>query len=104
MPHPQRCVDPSGNEYGSILGEDEGPYICTKPPDDGMLTCPPATMGNFYYTPGTNYTLCKGLGVNPDSGVTSFDNFFTAFLTVFLVFSMEGWTEIMYYAQVPFGS
>ena len=36
---------------------------------------------------------------NPNYGVTSFDNFYWASLVVFQVLTLEGWTDIMYWAQ-----
>jgi len=39
---------------------------------------------------------------NPDFGVTSFDNFAEAFLMVFQVTTMEGWTLIMVQIQRVF--
>lgn len=44
----------------------------------------------------TNYATCKQDGPNPDNGVISFDNFYMAFVSIFVVLTMEGWTEVMY--------
>ena len=97
-----RCYDPNNMGGGFYEPGDigYGVYVCSIAPDEGMLQCPPNNnYANHWYPVSTTHTLCAPSGVNPDSGVTSFDNFFTAFLTVFLVFTMEGWTEIMYTAQ-----
>jgi len=51
---------------------------------------------------GINMTssLCLRNDNNPDNGVTSFDNIFTALLMVFIVITLEGWVDIMYKVQV----
>ena len=36
---------------------------------------------------------------NPNFGITSFDNIFLAWLTIFQSISLEGWTDIMYFVQ-----
>lgn len=45
------------------------------------------------------YTECKGQGNNPFHGTISFDNIGLAWVAIFLVISLEGWTDIMYYVQ-----
>ncbi|ESO07430.1 hypothetical protein HELRODRAFT_170765 [Helobdella robusta] len=45
------------------------------------------------------YTECKPLGDNPFLGSISFDNIGMAWVAIFQVISMEGWSEIMYYIQ-----
>merc|ERR1711998_793914 len=83
-------------EYG------EDSYICSIEPNYGMKTCPPGLRDSgdgFYFAPGPEYATCKPDAPDPNSGVTSFDDFFTAFVTIFLVITMEGWTEVMYLAQ-----
>ena len=35
----------------------------------------------------------------PNNGITNFDNFGLAMLTVFLCISLEGWTEVMYWVS-----
>jgi hypothetical protein len=37
--------------------------------------------------------------VNPNRGVTSFDNFFVSFLTIFQAITLEGWVDIMYWGM-----
>ena len=39
---------------------------------------------------------CKMWVEGPNTGLTSFDDIFVAFLTVFQVMTLEGWTEIFY--------
>ncbi|XP_044760613.1 voltage-dependent T-type calcium channel subunit alpha-1H isoform X2 [Coccinella septempunctata] len=45
------------------------------------------------------YTECMVSGTNPFKGTISFDNIGLAWVSIFLVISLEGWTEIMYYVQ-----
>ncbi|RWS22891.1 voltage- gated calcium channel-like protein, partial [Leptotrombidium deliense] len=45
------------------------------------------------------YTKCLPGGKNPFQGAISFDNVGMAWTAIFLVISLEGWTEIMYYVQ-----
>nr|XP_049699863.1 voltage-dependent T-type calcium channel subunit alpha-1G isoform X3 [Helicoverpa armigera] len=95
-------------------------YICTTPEDNGMHTCgdfPPYRYGPlvcnetakpFSYNLPTNtscvnwnqyYTNCTQRGNNPFQGTISFDNIGLAWVAIFLVISLEGWTDIMYYVQ-----
>ena len=39
--------------------------------------------------------------VGPNSGITNFDNFGYAMLTVFQAMTMEGWTQMMYWVMHP---
>lgn len=41
--------------------------------------------------------------VGPNFGITNFDNFALAMLTVFQCITMEGWTDIMYYVNQAMG-
>ncbi|CAH2106214.1 unnamed protein product [Euphydryas editha] len=95
-------------------------YICTTPEDNGMHQCgnfPPYRYGAlvcnetakpFSYNHPTNtscvnwnqyYTNCTQRGSNPFQGTISFDNIGLAWVAIFLVISLEGWTDIMYYVQ-----
>ncbi|CAH0723262.1 unnamed protein product, partial [Brenthis ino] len=95
-------------------------YICTTPEDSGMHQCgnfPPYRYGPlvcnesarpFSYNYPTNtscvdwnqyYTNCTQRGSNPFQGTISFDNIGLAWVAIFLVISLEGWTDIMYYVQ-----
>jgi len=40
--------------------------------------------------------ICDVYWVGPNRGITNFDNFGLAMLTVFQCITMEGWTAIMY--------
>ncbi|XP_031625019.1 voltage-dependent T-type calcium channel subunit alpha-1G isoform X2 [Contarinia nasturtii] len=98
----------------------EQDYICSKPADSGMHMCnelPPYRIGPmvcnasaepYSYNFPTNmscvnwnqyYTNCTQLGGNPFQGTISFDNIGMAWVAIFLVISLEGWTDIMYYVQ-----
>lgn len=45
------------------------------------------------------YTECRAGDVNPFQGTISFDNVGMAWTTIFLVISLEGWSDIMYLLQ-----
>ncbi|XP_076757109.1 ca[2+]-channel protein alpha[[1]] subunit T [Xylocopa sonorina] len=105
-------------KYFEYQGQD---YICSRPDDNGMHSCsnlPPLKFGNVVCNstalPNNNatfitndtcvnwnyyYTECKGQGNNPFQGTISFDNIGLAWVAIFLVISLEGWTDIMYYVQ-----
>ncbi|XP_023315824.1 voltage-dependent T-type calcium channel subunit alpha-1G isoform X4 [Trichogramma pretiosum] len=96
-------------------------YICSRMDDNGMHSCsnlPRLKIGNIECNetalPNSNltflnatscvnwnayYTECKGQGNNPFQGTISFDNIGLAWVAIFLVISLEGWTDIMYYVQ-----
>ena len=41
-------------------------------------------------------TVCKDGWEGPNDGITNFDNFPLAMLTVFQCITMEGWTDVLY--------
>ncbi|XP_043070635.1 voltage-dependent calcium channel type D subunit alpha-1 isoform X2 [Drosophila grimshawi] len=47
---------------------------------------------------------CYGNWVGPNYGITNFDNFGLAMLTVFQCVTLEGWTDVLYYIQDAMGS
>jgi voltage-dependent calcium channel L type alpha-1D len=54
----------------------------------------------FYTSMGKDYNItCKGNWEGPNNGITNFDNFGLAMLTVFQCITLEGWTEIMYHVS-----
>ncbi|XP_037808576.1 voltage-dependent T-type calcium channel subunit alpha-1G isoform X5 [Lucilia sericata] len=98
----------------------EQDYICSMPEDSGMHMCsnlPPYRNGPMVCTeaaiPNSNnlptntscvdwniyYSVCRQTGQNPFQGTISFDNIGMAWVAIFLVISLEGWTDIMYYVQ-----
>ena len=50
--------------------------------------------GRGYECP--NGTFCDKGWEGPNWGITNFDNFGLAMLTVFQCITMEGWTDVMY--------
>ncbi|XP_043407561.1 voltage-dependent L-type calcium channel subunit alpha-1D isoform X5 [Chelonia mydas] len=51
----------------------------------------------------TNGTECRGGWVGPNGGITNFDNFAFAMLTVFQCITMEGWTDVLYWMNDAMG-
>ncbi|KAM6468747.1 voltage-dependent L-type calcium channel subunit alpha-1F isoform 6-T7 [Liasis olivaceus] len=50
-----------------------------------------------------NNSECRGRWDGPNGGITNFDNFFFAMLTVFQCITMEGWTDVLYWMQDAVG-
>uniref|UniRef100_A0A3Q1BVX0 Voltage-dependent L-type calcium channel subunit alpha n=1 Tax=Amphiprion ocellaris TaxID=80972 RepID=A0A3Q1BVX0_AMPOC len=50
-----------------------------------------------------NGTQCRGGWEGPNDGITNFDNFAFAMLTVFQCITMEGWTDVLYWMQDAMG-
>ncbi|KAM7115264.1 voltage-dependent L-type calcium channel subunit alpha-1C isoform 9-T9 [Molossus nigricans] len=50
-----------------------------------------------------NGTVCKTGWDGPRHGITNFDNFAFAMLTVFQCITMEGWTDVLYWMQDAMG-
>ncbi|KAK7916637.1 hypothetical protein WMY93_012398 [Mugilogobius chulae] len=46
-----------------------------------------------------NGTECREGWHGPNNGITNFDNFLFAMLTVFQCITMEGWTDVLYWAE-----
>lgn len=75
----RRCFD----ENDEILVEDSGyDFFCN---DDLGMYCP------------ENY-ICRYYG-NPDFDIVSFDNILKSTLNIFIIITLEGWTDIMYYIR-----
>uniref|UniRef100_A0A182TIB5 Ion transport domain-containing protein n=1 Tax=Anopheles melas TaxID=34690 RepID=A0A182TIB5_9DIPT len=73
-----------------------GPLLCNDsalPYSENEPTATACVNWNQYYT------NCTQLGNNPFQGTISFDNIGLAWVAIFLVISLEGWTDIMYYVQ-----
>ncbi|XP_072576855.1 voltage-dependent L-type calcium channel subunit alpha-1D isoform X1 [Vulpes vulpes] len=51
----------------------------------------------------TNGTECRSGWVGPNGGITNFDNFAFAMLTVFQCITMEGWTDVLYWVNDAIG-
>ncbi|XP_046731246.1 calcium channel, voltage-dependent, L type, alpha 1D subunit, a isoform X1 [Silurus meridionalis] len=50
-----------------------------------------------------NNTVCKEGWTGPNNGITNFDNFLFAMLTVFQCITMEGWTDVLYWMNDSIG-
>ncbi|XP_042347274.1 voltage-dependent L-type calcium channel subunit alpha-1D [Plectropomus leopardus] len=50
-----------------------------------------------------NGTMCKEGWQGPNNGITNFDNFLFAMLTVFQCITMEGWTDVLYWMNDAMG-
>ncbi|XP_064604467.1 muscle calcium channel subunit alpha-1-like isoform X3 [Liolophura sinensis] len=48
--------------------------------------------------------VCREYWIGPNDGITNFDNFGLAMLTVFQCITMEGWTDVMYYINDAVGN
>ena len=62
---------------------------------DEIASAPPHPCGakGFQCKEGT---VCRKYWVGPNNGITNFDNFGLAMLTVFQCITLEGWTNVMY--------
>ena len=83
----KRCMNVNYGYMSSIQGSE---YMCSFDSDCEEL--------NSY---GVRYICAKGY-INPDSGVISFDNILTGFVTIFVMASLEGWTNVFTYASKTF--
>ena len=54
-----------------------------------------------YNEPGNRFICAKGF-INPSNGVITFDNTLTGFMTVFILATLEGWTDIWTYVSKTF--
>jgi len=56
----------------------------------------PRPCGKGFSCPAQRGWVCDAYWVGPNRGITNFDNFGLAMLTVFQCITMEGWTAVMY--------
>ncbi|XP_048065446.1 calcium channel, voltage-dependent, L type, alpha 1F subunit isoform X1 [Megalobrama amblycephala] len=68
--------------------------------DDDPLPCAFAGHGRQCVINGSE---CRGKWDGPNGGITNFDNFFFAMLTVFQCITMEGWTDVLYWMNDAIG-
>ncbi|ROL48988.1 Voltage-dependent L-type calcium channel subunit alpha-1F [Anabarilius grahami] len=68
--------------------------------DDDPLPCAFAGHGRQCAINGSE---CRGKWDGPNGGITNFDNFFFAMLTVFQCITMEGWTDVLYWMNDAIG-
>ncbi|XP_053359228.1 calcium channel, voltage-dependent, L type, alpha 1F subunit [Clarias gariepinus] len=68
--------------------------------DDDPVPCAFAGHGRQCTVNGSE---CRGKWEGPNGGITNFDNFFFAMLTVFQCITMEGWTDVLYWMNDAIG-
>ncbi|XP_008940687.1 PREDICTED: voltage-dependent L-type calcium channel subunit alpha-1C-like, partial [Merops nubicus] len=71
----------------------QGGLIDTPAEDDPSPCAPQSAHGRQCQ----NGTECKAGWEGPKHGITNFDNFAFAMLTVFQCITMEGWTDVLYW-------
>uniref|UniRef100_A0A3B4VBX4 Calcium channel, voltage-dependent, L type, alpha 1F subunit n=1 Tax=Seriola dumerili TaxID=41447 RepID=A0A3B4VBX4_SERDU len=75
-------------------------YIGTNYVEDDPVPCAFAGHGRQCAINGSE---CRGRWDGPNGGITNFDNFFFAMLTVFQCITMEGWTDVLYWMNDAIG-
>ena len=83
----RRCLNLN---YGYLITDNRNTYLCSFDSDCASL--------NSY---GNKFICAKGY-INPNSGSTSFDNIFYSLITVFIMVTLEGWTNIFTYVSKTF--
>ena len=83
----KRCMNIN---YGYIISTQGSDYMCSFDSDCEEL--------NTY---GVKFMCAKGF-VNPDSGAISFDSILKGFVTIFVMASLEGWTNVFTYVSKTF--
>uniref|UniRef100_A0A3P8VIU5 Voltage-dependent L-type calcium channel subunit alpha n=1 Tax=Cynoglossus semilaevis TaxID=244447 RepID=A0A3P8VIU5_CYNSE len=71
------------------------------PAEEKPAPCAPDSSYGRHCT--QNGTQCKMGWEGPNEGITNFDNFAFAMLTVFQCITMEGWTDVLYWMQDAMG-
>ena len=74
-------------------------YLVSTSGDEGM--CSFDSNCEEYNSYGNTFICAKGYR-NPNSGVTNFDNTLTALVTVFVMVTLEGWTDLFTYVSKTF--
>ena len=85
----QRCMNIN---YGYVYSTQGSESMCSFDDD-----CKELELTSY----GIRYVCAKGY-INPDSGAISFDNILTGFVTIFVMVSLEGWTNVYTYASKTF--
>ncbi|XP_034056726.1 voltage-dependent L-type calcium channel subunit alpha-1C isoform X13 [Gymnodraco acuticeps] len=85
-----------GKMHKTCAHEQTGNFMEKKP-------APCAPEGAYGRNCTHNGTHCKVGWEGPNDGITNFDNFAFAMLTVFQCITMEGWTEVLYWMQDAMG-
>ncbi|XP_031699954.1 voltage-dependent T-type calcium channel subunit alpha-1G isoform X4 [Anarrhichthys ocellatus] len=106
-------------KYYHTKNDDENPFICSEPGDNGMRDCSSmpkvyeegglqCTLGSEFYNSTDNttcvnwnqyYNNCTAGLVNPFKGAINFDNICYAWIAIFQVITLEGWVDIMYFVM-----
>ena len=76
-------------------------YGYLKMADDADAMCTFDSDCDKYSEPGNKYICAKGF-INPSNGVINFDNTLTGFVTVFVIATLEGWTNIFTFVSRTF--
>uniref|UniRef100_A0A8C5FRA4 Voltage-dependent L-type calcium channel subunit alpha n=1 Tax=Gadus morhua TaxID=8049 RepID=A0A8C5FRA4_GADMO len=63
----------------------------------------PCAISGHGRTCSMNGTVCREGWHGPNDGITNFDNFMFAMLTVFQCITMEGWTDVLYWVNDAMG-
>ncbi|KAM4844742.1 voltage-dependent T-type calcium channel subunit alpha-1G isoform 16-T16 [Thomomys bottae] len=107
--------------YYQTENEDESPFICSQPRENGMRSCRsvptlrgegggglPCDLDYNAYNSSSNttcvnwnqyYTNCSAGEHNPFKGAINFDNIGYAWIAIFQVITLEGWVDIMYFVM-----
>ncbi|XP_015426256.1 PREDICTED: voltage-dependent T-type calcium channel subunit alpha-1G [Myotis davidii] len=124
QPHPFRPHSPLSVDlepYYQTENEDENPFICSQPRENGMRSCrsvptlrgeggggSPCALDYEAYNSSSNttcvnwnqyYTNCSAGEHNPFKGAINFDNIGYAWIAIFQVITLEGWVDIMYFVM-----
>ncbi|KAK2571693.1 Voltage-dependent T-type calcium channel subunit alpha-1G [Acropora cervicornis] len=87
---------------------DEPDFVCSLPEDGGTSRCsnisPKDTNCSGSFEDNSinwkkYYNICKEVGPNPFYDLVSFDNIGIAWIVIFQVITLEGWSDIMYFVQ-----
>lgn len=92
---------------------DEPDFVCSLPGDSGTSNCSDISRyyerdkechGSIENNSGCvnwnkYYDTCKPGGQNPFYDLTSFDNIGIAWIVIFQVITLEGWSDMMYFVQ-----
>ncbi|KAM4716306.1 voltage-dependent T-type calcium channel subunit alpha-1G isoform 3-T3 [Anableps anableps] len=106
-------------KYYHTENDDENPFICSMPRDNGMRDCSSIPklyneadqqcsldIDSYNSTDNTTcvnwnqyYTNCSAGLINPFKGAINFDNICYAWIAIFQVITLEGWVDIMYFVM-----
>ncbi|PWA21597.1 hypothetical protein CCH79_00003485, partial [Gambusia affinis] len=116
---PQSPLSVELGKYYHTENDDENPFICSMPRDNGMRDCGSIPklydearqqcnldIDSYNSTDNTTcvnwnqyYTNCSAGLINPFKGAINFDNICYAWIAIFQVITLEGWVDIMYFVM-----